>query len=519
VVLEESDFLLDDEPQEAVSALPPWQILVVDDEPGIHHVTALALSGVTFKDRPLELISAYSGAEALQLLAAQPDIAVILLDVVMETDDAGLRCVREIRQALGNTHVRIILRTGQPGQAPERAVISDYDINDYKEKTELTRDKLYVAVIGTLRSYDDLMTIERSRRVIDANRAGLVKIIDACSTIFRTQSIARFAQGVLEQLQALVCIDRETLFARASGIASLAGERVGAVVAATGRYADATGKDLRDAVDARLLPAIDRAMAEGRSVAGEDHFVGVVRTRNGDINLLVIDGPIDLSAADETLVELFCRNVGIAYDNLLLHDEMEETQREIVYRLGDLVETRSNETGNHVRRVAEISYLLALQLGLSDHDADVLRIASPMHDIGKIGIPDEILNKPGRLDPEEWATMQTHVTIGWNMTKDVKPAVWQAAATVALEHHERWDGTGYPQGLAGAEIHIMGRITALADVFDALTSRRIYKPAWPIEDVVAHIRAERGRHFDPAVVDAFFARFEEIDRIRVKYAD
>jgi len=308
-------------------------------------------------------------------------------------------------------------------------------------------------------------------------------------------------------------------FARASGIASLSGERVGAIVAATGRYAGATGRELRDAVDARLLPAIDQALDEGRSIAGSDHFVGVVRTRNGDINLLVIDGPIDLSAADETLVELFCRNVGIAYDNLLLRDEMEQTQREIVYRLGDLVETRSNETGNHVRRVAEISYLLALELGLSDHEAEVLRIASPMHDIGKIGIPDEILNKPGKLDPEEWACMQTHVTIGWNMTKDVKPEVWQAAATVALEHHERWDGSGYPQRLAGEEIHIMGRITALADVFDALISRRIYKPAWPIDQVLAYIRDERGRHFDPAVVDAFFARFEDIDRIRLKYAD
>jgi len=519
VRVEESDFLLDDEQDGEVTAEPAWQILVVDDEPGIHQVTSLALSGVRFKDRPLQLLNAYSAAEALDVLAAEPDIAVILLDVVMESEDAGLRCVREIRERLCNTHVRIILRTGQPGQAPERTVIGDYDINDYKEKTELTRDKLYVSVIGTLRNYDDLMTIERSRRVIEANRAGLVKIIDACSTIYRTQSIARFAQGVLEQLQALICIDQEALFARSSGIASLAGERVGAIVAATGRYAHATGKDLRDAVDARLLPAIDRALSDGRSVAGADHFVGVVRTRIGDVNLLVIDGPIDLSAADETLVELFCRNVGIAYDNLLLREEMEETQREIVYRLGDLVETRSNETGNHVKRVAEISYILALELGLGDEEAEVLRAASPMHDIGKIAIPDEILNKPGKLDPEEWAVMQTHVTIGWNMTKDVKPRVWQAAATVALEHHERWDGSGYPQGLAGEDIHILGRITALADVFDALSSRRAYKPAWPIDEIVAYIRAESGRHFDPRVVEAFFARFNEIDRIRVRYAD
>jgi len=305
----------------------------------------------------------------------------------------------------------------------------------------------------------------------------------------------------------------------AEAAGSLAADPAGTVIAGTARYAEAVGKNLCDIADARLLAAVDQATVQQKSVVAADHFVGVVRTGGGGINALVIDGPIELAPGQDMLVEVFCRNVGIAYDNLLLRDHMDDTQREIIYRMGNLIETRSNETANHVRRMAEFSYVLALELGLGDEAASLLRAASPMHDIGKIGIPDEILNKPGRLDDREWAQMQTHVTIGWNLTKDMTEQVWKTAAIVALEHHERWDGKGYPHGMAGEQIDIMARITALADVYDALTSRRVYKAIWPLPDVLNYIREQRGQQFDPAVVDAFFARFEEIEQIRHLYAD
>jgi len=507
------EFLPEDDEIAALEPAEGWPVLIVDDEPAVHQVTSLALAGVTYKDRPIELINAYSGAEALLQMMVRPDIAVILLDVVMESEDAGLQCVRAIREHLANTDVRIILRTGQPGQAPERSMITDYDINAYKAKTELTSDKLYVSVIAELRTYEHIMAIERSRRELAANRAGLLKIIEASSTLFRTQSIQHFAQDLLAQLAAMV----SPRPAEAAG--SLAADPAGTVIAGTARYAEAVGKNLCDIADARLLAAVDQATVQQKSVVAADHFVGVVRTGGGGINALVIDGPIELAPGQDMLVEVFCRNVGIAYDNLLLRDHMDDTQREIIYRMGNLIETRSNETANHVRRMAEFSYVLALELGLGDEAASLLRAASPMHDIGKIGIPDEILNKPGRLDDREWAQMQTHVTIGWNLTKDMTEQVWKTAAIVALEHHERWDGKGYPHGMAGEQIDIMARITALADVYDALTSRRVYKAIWPLPDVLNYIREQRGQQFDPAVVDAFFARFEEIEQIRHLYAD
>jgi PAS domain S-box-containing protein len=202
-----------------------------------------------------------------------------------------------------------------------------------------------------------------------------------------------------------------------------------------------------------------------------------------------------------------------------LHEELEATQREIVYKMGEIGETRSKETGNHVKRVAEYSKLLAELCGLSSKEADILFTASPMHDIGKVGIPDAILNKPGRLDDKEWKIMKTHSIIGYNILKNSKREVLKAAAIVAREHHEKWDGSGYPRKLKGEKIHIYGRITAIADVFDALGSDRCYKKAWEDEKIFKLLKEEKGKHFDPTLVDLFMKNVDEFKKIRDKYKD
>jgi PAS domain S-box-containing protein len=214
--------------------------------------------------------------------------------------------------------------------------------------------------------------------------------------------------------------------------------------------------------------------------------------------------------------------MSIRYDVTMLFDLNEEiwqTQHEMLYLLGEVGETRSRETGNHVRRVAKFSKLLAELHGLNEEETNLLYSASPMHDIGKIGIPDAVLLKPGKLDETEFLTMKKHAEIGFEILKNSKRPLLKAAAIIAHEHHERWDGNGYPQKLSGEDIHIYGRITALADVFDALGCARIYKKSWPMEEVIAYIKRERGKQFDPDLVDLFIGHMDKFIAISEEFRD
>ncbi len=199
--------------------------------------------------------------------------------------------------------------------------------------------------------------------------------------------------------------------------------------------------------------------------------------------------------------------------------ELAETRIEIVRRLGRAAEYRDNETGMHVIRMSKTSRLLALAAGVSAKQAELLLNAAPMHDIGKIGIPDRILLKPGPLDPEEWAVMKCHPRIGAEIIGEHPSELLQMARTVALAHHEKWDGSGYPQGLAGEAIPLEARIVAIADVFDALTSERPYKRAWDTIAAVDYMQAQCGKSFDPALLPLFLGLIPEVKDIRRKYAD
>ena len=202
-----------------------------------------------------------------------------------------------------------------------------------------------------------------------------------------------------------------------------------------------------------------------------------------------------------------------------LHQEIEDTQREIVYKMGEIGESRSKETGNHVKRVAEYSKQLAILYGLSEEESEILFTASPMHDIGKVAIADSILKKEGPLTPEEFDIMKTHTEIGYNILKGSSRKVLEAAAIVSNEHHEKWDGSGYPRGLEGENIHIYGRITAIADVFDALGSSRCYKKSWEDSEIFKLLEEQKGKQFDPKLVELFLTNTSIFTVIRDKYSD
>jgi len=199
--------------------------------------------------------------------------------------------------------------------------------------------------------------------------------------------------------------------------------------------------------------------------------------------------------------------------------ELSETRLEIIRRLGRAAEYRDNETGLHIIRMSQYSALLGRAAGLSDAECEMLLNASPMHDIGKIGIPDRILLKPGKFEPDEWEIMKTHAAIGAGILSGHHSELMEMARTIAISHHEKWDGSGYPNGLAGDAIPLAGRIVAVCDVFDALTSVRPYKHAWSVEESMSYIALHSGRHFDPALGQCFQEIMPEILAIRERYAE
>lgn len=205
--------------------------------------------------------------------------------------------------------------------------------------------------------------------------------------------------------------------------------------------------------------------------------------------------------------------------SLVQLDTLRQTRLQIVQCLGMAAEYKDNETGMHVIRMSHYAQRLALQAGYSASMAEELLHAAPMHDVGKIGIPDAILQKPGKLDPEEWAIMQQHARIGANIIGQHTSGLLATARLIALHHHEKWDGSGYPHGFAGEQIPLAARIVAIADVFDALTSERPYKPAWSIEDAVQLIQRESGKHFDPQLVEHFMACLPDIIQLKEQWQD
>lgn len=291
--------------------LETWKILIVDDEKEIHSVTKMALADFQFENRKLEFVSAYSGKEAKDLLKDNRNFALILLDVVMESDHAGLEVVKYIRKDLGNNLSRIILRTGQPGQAPEEKVILEYDINDYKSKTELTATRLFTTVVASLRAYKDIVTIERSRK-------GLEKIIQASSSIFEMQTLEKFISGVLTQLVSLLNLQEDSFFGVTSSFATTLENGTFKVIAGTGEYEDKPYINLASIKNPDAKITIEEAIRSKQSQYKENFCVLYFESADDQMNVIFMQTNTSLSDWDKNLLEIFTRNAYIAFHNLHL---------------------------------------------------------------------------------------------------------------------------------------------------------------------------------------------------------
>src|ERR1700747_3536654 len=315
--------LIDDPREKPAEQGPRWRIAVIDDEPAVHDGTRFALSDYRLHGQGLEILSAYSAAEGRELMRRHSDVAVVLLDVIMETDTAGLSLVEFIRKELKNETVRIILRTGQPGQAPERRVIVDYDINDYKAKTELTADKLFTSLTAALRSYQQLERMVQTRR-------GLEIIIDAASTLYDFRSMQRLAEGVLTQIASLLNVDcAGILVLRDGGAVS----DDFAVLAGSGCYSRFIGASGTRSLDPDLRAMVEAAFKRRKNEFADHRTVLYIRTGSGREVVVLLQAERPLSETDRSLVEIFGSRLSIAFDNVILYQQLQAANTQLEDRV------------------------------------------------------------------------------------------------------------------------------------------------------------------------------------------
>jgi len=486
-----------------------YKILIADDDEEVHTITKMILSDFEFDGFGLTFLDTYSGAETKEILETEPEIAVVFLDVVMEEHHSGLEVVEYMRNKLNNRMTRIILRTGQPGEAPEEQIIKDFDINDYRLKTEMTVKRLYTTLYSALRGYRDLHKIDKHRR-------GLEKIIQTSANLFKHNSLNDFLTSILSQLSGFYKNGTELIYFReeehhsVGGFVTLDKHDVPTIVAATGKYEKYVGQHIEDVSELKNIAIhMQNDFEPGANITytGDGFIIKNSGTNNLN-NYIFIEGQQDIFDFD--LINLFLTNYSVALDNYILSNMISTTQKEIIITLGEVVEKHFDETSGHVKRISEMMYKLALHMNFSYSECEVLKVASTMHDIGKIAIPDNILKKPGRLTPDEFEIIKEHALVGYKILSKSDLEILKIAAEIALNHHEKWNGSGYPSGIKGQGIPLNSRMLAIIDVFDAMSHKRIYKEATSIEETLDYIKSQKGLHFDPKLVDLFIENLDDI---------
>ncbi|RUO25334.1 response regulator [Aliidiomarina minuta] len=491
-----NQFLFADEPAQQ-QELPQefWKILIVDDEPEVHAVTKLALSDFSFLGRGLEFHSAYSGEEARELATAHPDAAIVLLDVVMETDDAGLHVARFIREELGNRFTRIILRTGQPGQAPERTVIVNYDINDYKSKTELTAQKLFTAVMSSLRSYRDIITIDHSRQ-------GLEKVIASSTNLFALQSMEHFIDGLVQQLSWVIGGARQTLYA-AAGRSPDSEQLI--IKAAYGEESDMLiNQRIQAALPKKVLPEVDKVIRSHGIHYGDDFVLAYCpsqcRPQGALLCLTGLSRP--LMDSERELLQLFADNVQLAHDNVTCLQDTDELLAGLVARLMELEQEKVAQLPDKQSAFVQVSQALADAYGMSKARAQQTATAATLYERAEslFAVMD---NQPAtRVSPCQ-ERLKRAVRPLHMADSDVAHIAYRALN----ERIERWDGLGLPAGKQGDSIAVESQVLVLANHFCRLQKEDISEA-----DLLQRLEAERGRHFSPAVLDALVKNLKNLTK-------
>ncbi len=453
-----------------------WKILVVDDEPDVHAITSVVSKTIKYDGKGVLLISAYSSEEAKRILTNSDDIAIAIVDIVMEKKDSGFELIKFIREELKNDTIRIVVRTGQPGYAPPREVVLKYDINDYREKSELTSNALYTMIIGRLREYETIVELKKQRELLRRTNEILGETLKKNDFEEKVEGLISGLQVFSSLINPACTIEVESEFEKSNK---------------NPNWVEFSKTD-NDYFLKLAYPDLDKTY--------------IVKASFGE----------ELKKDYQDIADIFFKQFSLLFQNHALLNEQISILEKIIYFISETVETRSLETGEHVKRVGNISLALAKELKLPEEKLNYLSLAAMLHDIGKIGIPDSILNKPGKLSEDEFEIMKTHTVLGYRILSVLDHPFFELASTIALFHHENWDGSGYPKGLKEEEIPIEARVVAVVDVYDALTSDRVYRPAWSEQDALDFIQKQKSIKFDPKIVDIFFESYEKIIRSSLK---
>src|ERR671911_963466 len=484
----------DDEPRVAAPAAR-WKVAVIDDDRAVHDGTRFALYDYALNGQRLEIVSAFSAAEGRELLRQNPDLAVVLLDVVMETDEAGLDLVSFIRDELKNETVRIILRTGQPGQAPERRVIVEYDINDYKAKTELTADKLFTTLTAALRSYSQLQRMVETRR-------GLEIIIEAASTLFDFRSMQRLAEGVLTQMASLLNAD-------CAGVLVLRDERHPqesfAVLAGSGCYSRFAGSGEVPTLDPHLLALIGGAFERRCHDFCDERSVIYLQTGSGREVVVLLESPECLSETDRALVEVFCSRLSIAFDNVLLYQQLQDAnaslEERVTQRTAEL--TAANERlATQWRRLREANRFKGEILGTVAHD-----LKNPLGVImGRAEMLTDLLGlQPPALDISIRSQTIDLVALVDRVVEANRPLAERKDQVVEVRKPEALVATGDPDRLQEAVDNLVSNAVKYGPVGSAIT---IAVEARGDRNAVA-VR-DAGPGLSPEDIARLFGRFQRL---------
>lgn len=476
-----NQFMFADEASQQNTKLPTeyWKILIVDDEPEVHAVTKLALNDFNFLGRGLKFYSAFSGEEAKKLIDEHPDAAILLLDVVMETDDAGLQVARYIREKADNHFTRIILRTGQPGQAPERTVIVNYDINDYKSKTELTAQKLFTAVMSSLRSYRDIMSIDQSRH-------GLEKIISASTNLYALQPMNSFVDGLVQQLSWVIGGAKQTLYATANEEGTSY-----KVLAAHGEDSKVSvGQTLRSVIPSKALAELENVIANHGSFYGEDFVLMYCRSHCREHGSVLFIGGLSrtLTADDHHVLQLFAENVQLAQDNVVC---LEDSDRFLARLADQLMLHHANHFNNVLdgSREGRIAYRLAQAVNADEAEATALAWslfaqARPLLDCASTAVA------------ANETTCQQRVARSLRALTHGEHEATQKAHRALIERLERWDGLGLPEGKQGSDIALSTQVLLLTEQLVDW-----FKEETSDADIKTRLDDEKGRYYSPEFLE------------------